>query len=71
MLQLIGLALLTQGPEYYNPAKGTGCARVNAERMSEGIETDYWCVLSALPHYLFYSLSSPSLTLTQGRRLLL
>ena len=50
MLQLIGLALLAQGPEYYNPAKGTGCARVNAERMSEGIETDYWCVLSALPH---------------------
>ena len=31
-----------QGPEDWNPARGTGCARLNAERMKGGAEADYW-----------------------------
>ena len=39
---VLPLVLADTGPPDVNPAKGTGCARVNAERMGQGIETDYW-----------------------------
>ena len=31
-----------QGPPDWNPARGTGCARINAERMKGGNEFDSW-----------------------------
>ena len=30
------------GPVDYNPAKGTGCARANTERLEQGKDSDFW-----------------------------
>ena len=31
-----------EGPADWNPARGTGCARINAERLQKGTFQDYW-----------------------------